>query len=241
MSSESVFFFVDVLDFFAVGLGILFAVVIVVTADVLIGFAAVVVGSFRVVLTRVVSGILSSVELSTIVVLSVVATMVVERGNCLSVVSFATFLEYGLVVHISSVVEVFVVVVGGLLVVLSVTGSRTVVSALMRSTIELKLATGSVVCSSTASSKLGPLPILPFSVAGIVAMSSCVAVVDSLAPSIAVVEGTGRPRSSCRSIIFLSIKSRSLSITKGMRVDASPSSSVVINPCGVVVIAGASS
>lgn len=234
-SSESVFFFVDVLDFFAVGLGILFAVVIVVTADVLI--AAVVEGSFRVVLTRVVSGILSSVELSTIVV----ATMVVERGNGLSVVSFATSLEYGVVVHISSVVEVFVVVVGGLLVVLSVTGSRTVVSALMRSTIELKSATGSVVCSSTASSKLGPLPILPFSVAGIVAMSSCVAVVDSLAPSIAVVEGTGRPRSSCRSIIFLSIKSRSLSITKGMRVDASPSSSVVINPCGVVVIAGASS
>lgn len=233
MSSESVFFFVDVLDFFAVGLGILFAVVIVVTADVLI--AAVVEGSFRVVLTRVVSGILSSVELSTIVVLSVVATMVVERGNGLSVVSFATSLEYGLVVHISSVV------VGGLLVVLSVTGSRTVVSALMRSTIELKSATGSVVCSSTASSKLGPLPILPFSVAGIVAMSSCVAVVDSLAPSIAVVEGTGRPRSSCKSIIFLSIKSRSLSITKGMRVDASPSSSVVINPCGVVVIAGASS
>lgn len=233
MSSESVFFFVDVLDFFAVGLGILFAVVIVVTADVLIGFAAVVVGSFRVVLTRIVSGILSSVELSTIVVLSVVATMVVERGNGLNVVSFATSLEYGVVVHISSVV------VGGLLVVLSVTGSRTVVSALMRSTIELKLATGSVVCSSTASSKLGPLPILPFSVAGIVAMSSCVAVVDSLVSSIAVVEGTGRPRSSCRSIIFLSIKSRSLSITKGMRVDASPSSSVVINPCGVVVIAGA--
>lgn len=233
MSSESVFFLVDVLDFFAVGLGILFAVVIVVTADVLI--AAVVEGSFRVVLTRVVSGILSSVELSTIVVLSVVATMVVERGNCLSVVSFATSLEYGLVVHISSVV------VGGLLVVLSVTGSRTVVSALMRSTIELKSDPGSVVCSSTASSKFGPLPILPFSVAGIVAMSSCVAVVDSLAPSIAVVEGTGRPRSSCRSIIFLSIKSRSLSITKGMRVDASPSSSVVINPCGVVVIAGASS
>lgn len=239
MSSESVFFFVDVLDFFAVGLGILFAVVIVVTADVLI--AAVVEGSFRVVLTRVVSGILSSVELSTIVVLSVVATMVVERGNGLSVVSFATSLEYGVVVHISSVVEVFVVVVGGLLVVLSVTGSRTVVSALMRSTIELKSDPGSVVCSSTASSKLGPLPILPFSVAGIVAMSSCVAVVDSLAPSIAVVEGTGRPRSSCKSIIFLSIKSRSLSITKGMRVDACPSSSVVISPCGVVVIAGASS
>lgn len=86
-------------------------------------------------------------------------------------------------------------------------------------------------CSSSStvsfdSPKFGPLPVRPFSVAaGKVAISSP-GVVESRIFSADVVEATGRPNNSWRSIIFREMKSRSSSITNGILFVVSVVSSV---------------
>lgn len=63
---------------------------------------------------------------------------------------------------------------------------------------------------------MGPLPILPLAVAGNVAISLLAIVVEECSSDLEEDEATGRPSSSCNNMMFLSMKSLSLSMTKGL-------------------------